>query len=185
MPVAVHIGSFLKANPNHQWRSPDDLRYLGDSGASKSGGHTLPVACDILFSGIFEDFPELKVVLVESNIGWIPTMLEQCDDMFLRYRWFTGAVEKMSKMPSEIFSRNFWATFMIDTAGLELRHHLNMDHIMWSTDYPHSGTDWPNSRVTMDRQFRGLPLDHVRKFVHTNARDLYRIPVPSSEAAPS
>ena len=49
---------------------------------------------------------------------------------------------------------------------------------MWSTDYPHSGTDWPNSRVTMDRQFRGLPLDHVRKFVHTNARELYRIPLP-------
>jgi predicted TIM-barrel fold metal-dependent hydrolase len=68
---------------------------------------------------------------------------------------------------------------MIDTAGLELRHHLNLDHIMWSTDYPHSGTDWPNSRVTMDRQFRGLPLDHVRKLVHANARDLYRIPLPS------
>ena len=179
MPVAVHIGSFLKSNPNHKWRSPDDLRYLGDTGASKSGGHTLPVACDILFSGIFEEFPELKVVLVESNIGWIPTMLEQCDDMFLRYRWFTGAVEKMSKMPSEIFLRNFYATFMLDTAGLELRHHLNLDHIMWSTDYPHSGTDWPNSRVTMDRQFRGLPLEHVRKFVHSNARDLYRIPVPN------
>jgi len=31
----------------------------------------------------------------------------------------------------------------------------------------------------MDRQFRGLPLEHVRKFVHSNARDLYRIPVPN------
>jgi predicted TIM-barrel fold metal-dependent hydrolase len=178
MPVAVHIGSFLRANPNHRWRSPDDLRYLGDTGASKSGGHTLPVACDLLFSGVFERFPDLQVVLVESNIGWIPTMLEQCDDMFLRYRWFTGAVEKMSRMPSEIFDRSFWATFMIDTVGLELRHHLNLDHIMWSTDYPHSGTDWPNSRITMDRQFRGLPLDEVRRLVHSNARALYRIDPP-------
>jgi predicted TIM-barrel fold metal-dependent hydrolase len=178
MPVAVHIGSFLRANPNHKWRSPDDLRYLGDTGASKSGGHTLPVACDLLFSGMFERFPALAVVLVESNIGWIPTMLEQCDDMFLRYRWFTGAVHKMTMMPSEIFARNFWVTFMIDTAGLELRHHLNLDHVMWSTDYPHSGSDWPNSRITMDRQFRGLPLDDVRKLVHSNARTLYRIPAP-------
>jgi predicted TIM-barrel fold metal-dependent hydrolase len=180
MPVAVHIGSFLRANPNHKWRSPDDLRYLGDTGASKSGGHTLPVACDLLFSGMFERFPALAVVLVESNIGWIPTMLEQCDDMFLRYRWFTGAVHKMTMMPSEIFARNFWVTFMIDTAGLELRHHLNLDHVMWSTDYPHSGSDWPNSRITMDRQFRGLPLDDVRKLVHTNARTLYRIPAPAA-----
>ena len=68
---------------------------------------------------------------------------------------------------------------VIDTAGLELRHHLNLDHVMWSTDYPHSGTDWPNSRITMDRQFRGLPLDEVRKLVHTNARELYRVPVPT------
>ena len=182
MPVAVHIGSFLRSNPNHKWRSPDDLRYLGDTGTSKSGGHTLPVACDLLFSAMFEQFPALEVVLVESNIGWIPTMLEQCDDMFLRYRWFTGAVEKMTMMPSEVFARNFWATFMIDTAGLELRHHLNLDHVMWSTDNPHSGTDWPNSRITMDRQFRGLPLDDVRKLVHTNARTLYRIPAPAESA---
>ena len=34
-------------------------------------------------------FPRLKLVLVEANIGWIPTLLEQTDDMFLRYRWFT------------------------------------------------------------------------------------------------
>ena len=31
----------------------------------------------------------------------------------------------------------------------------------------------------MDRQFRGLPLDEVRKLVHTNARELYRVPVPT------
>ncbi len=92
------------------------------------------------------------------------------------------AVEKMTMMPSEVFARNFWATFMIDTAGLELRHHLNLDHVMWSTDNPHSGTDWPNSRITMDRQFRGLPLDDVRKLVHTNARTLYRIPAPAESA---
>jgi predicted TIM-barrel fold metal-dependent hydrolase len=175
VPVAVHIGSFLRANPDMKPRRFDDLAYLGDAGASKAGGHTLPVACDLLFSGLCERFPALKILLVESNIGWIPTLLEQCDDMFLRYRWFTGAVTKMRLMPSELFHRNFWATFMVDTVGLELRHRLNLDHVMWSTDYPHTGTDWPNSRITMDRQFRGLPLADVRKLVHHNAAALYRI----------
>jgi predicted TIM-barrel fold metal-dependent hydrolase len=174
-PVAVHIGSFLRRNPDAKWRAPDDLAYLGDAGASKAGGHTLPVACDFLFSGLCERFPGLRILLVESNIGWIPTLLEQCDDMFLRYRWFTGAVAKMRLLPSELFHRNFWATFMVDTVGLELRHHLNMDHVMWSTDYPHTGTDWPNSRITMDRQFRGLPMADVRRLVHHNARTLYRL----------
>jgi predicted TIM-barrel fold metal-dependent hydrolase len=175
IPVAVHIGSFLRANPDMKPRRWDDLAYLGDAGASKAGGHTLPVACDFLFSGLCERFPALKILLVESNIGWIPTLLEQCDDMFLRYRWFTGAVAKMRLMPSELFHRNFWATFMVDTVGLELRHRLNLDHVMWSTDYPHTGTDWPNSRTTMDRQFRGLPMADVRRLVHDNAAALYGI----------
>ena len=60
-------------------------------------------------------------------------------------------------MPSRLFHRNFWATFMIDTIGIELRHHMNVDHLMWSTDYPHTGTDWPNNRVTIARLFRGVP----------------------------
>jgi len=174
MPVAVHIGSFLRANPNHKWRSPDDLRYLGDTGASKSGGHTLPVACDLLFSGMFEKFPDLNVVLVESNIGWIPTLLEQTDDMFYRYRFFTHG-DRMPVTPSRIFHRNFWASFMIDTVGMDLRHRLNVDHLMWSSDYPHTGCDWPNSRITIERNFRGVPKDQVKKMLHDNCKRLYKL----------
>jgi len=50
---------------------------------------------------------------------------------------------------------------------------MNGSHLLWSTDYPHTGCDWPNSRVTIERVFRGLPLDEVKAFVHGNALDLY------------
>ena len=101
--------------------------------------------------------------------------MEQVDDMFLRYRWFTGASELMPIMPSRLFHRNFWATFMIDTIGIELRHHMNVDHLMWSTDYPHTGTDWPNNRVTIARLFRGVPKDEVKKMLHDNCKRLYHL----------
>ena len=91
-----------------------------------------------------------EIVLVEANIGWIPTVMEQLDDMFLRYRWFSRAVEWMHDLPSRVFWRSFWSTFMVDTVGIELRHRMNMDNIMWSTDYPHTGSDWPNHRVTIE-----------------------------------
>ena len=70
----------------------------------------------LLFTGVFEKFTDVKLLLVESNIGWIPTLLEQIDDMFYRYRFFTNG-ESMRVTPSRIFHRNFWATFMIDTVG--------------------------------------------------------------------
>ena len=132
----------------------------------------------VLFSGIFERFPRLKIVLVEANIGWIPTLLEQGDDMFRRYRWWTGAHQEMSEMPSRIFHRNFHATFMVDRSGIDLRHRLNVDHLMWSTDYPHSGTDWPNSANTIERVFRGVPKPEVKKMLHDNCKTLYRIEAP-------
>jgi predicted TIM-barrel fold metal-dependent hydrolase len=172
-PIAVHIGSFVRGDLAGRRESWSSLAFVGMAALTKAGGQTLPVVCDILFSGIFEHFPLLKIVLVEANIGWIPTLLEQSDDMFRRYRWYTNAVAQQTEMPSDIFFRNFWATFMVDTVGMDLRHRMNVDHLMWSTDYPHSGSDWPNSRVTIERVFRDVRQDQVKKMLHTNCIELY------------
>ena len=174
-PVSVHIGSFLRGggggvDPGRKWNS---LAFIGRAAWTKAGGQTLDVVCDLLFSGIFARFPDLKIVLVEANIGWIPTLLEQADDMFRRYRWYTRAVDEMTELPSQIFFRNFWATFMVDTVGVELRHRMNLKHILWSTDYPHSGSDWPDSLRTAERVFHGVPRAEVHRMLHANAVDLY------------
>ncbi|MFO7589897.1 MAG: amidohydrolase family protein [Acidimicrobiia bacterium] len=174
IPVAVHIGSFIKG-PGAKPPPLDSLAFMGVAGSSKAGAHTIPVVCDLIFSGIFERFTSLKLLLVEANIGWIPTLLEQVDDMYLRYRWFTNGVEQMPTMPSRTFHRNFWATFMVDTVGIELRHRMNIEHLMWSTDYPHTGTDWPNNRVSIERNFRGVERSTVKKMLHDNCRALYKL----------
>jgi predicted TIM-barrel fold metal-dependent hydrolase len=172
IPVALHIGSFHADGPVARRRFEPDV-VLPRAATSKSGANTVPLVARMIFSGLLERVPALKVVLVESNIGWIPAMLEQSDDMFLRYRWFTDTVERLPAMPSRVFHRSFWATFMVDTVGMELRHRLNVEHLMWSTDYPHTGTDWPNSRVTIGRVFAGLPADEVRRMLHENCKRLY------------
>ena len=178
MPVVIHIGSFLrsKGGGGGGGKPPDykNLAFLGAAGAIKAGSHTIPVVSDLMFSGMFRKFPDLKIVLVEANIGWIPTLLEQCDDMFYRYRFFTEASGKMA-MPSEVFHRHFWATFLIDSVGMDLRHRLNTSHIMWSTDYPHTASNWPNSRQVIDKQFHGLPHAQVKQFLHSNCKTLYNL----------
>jgi predicted TIM-barrel fold metal-dependent hydrolase len=175
LPVAVHIGSFVPARPDMKWPDTTELSFLGIAGSAKAGSQAIPVTCSLIFSGIFEQFTELRIVLVESNIGWIPTLCEQLDDMFLRYRFFTGAEHRMRRLPSEVVRENFWATFMIDTVGMDLRHRMNIEHLMWSTDYPHTGSDWPMSRWTMERNFRGLPIDEVRAMASRNCAELYGI----------
>jgi predicted TIM-barrel fold metal-dependent hydrolase len=175
VPAAVHIGSFMPEAADGRAPNMNEAAFLGKAGSTKSGGHTIPVAADLLFAGFLERFPDINVLLVEANIGWIPTLLEQTDDMFLRYRFFTGQAEHYRFMPSEIFHRNMWATFMVDTVGIALRYRMNLRHIMWSTDYPHTGCDWPNSRVTIERVFRGLPAEEVKMFLHSNAKNLYKL----------
>ena len=173
-PMGIHIGSFTDAGLQATV-TQSTLGFLAGAGASKAGVNSVDASFRVLFSGGSVRFPRVPFVVVEGNIGWIPTAMEQVDDMFLRYRWFTGATEIMKSMPSALFHRSFWGTFMIDTIGIELRHHLNIDHIMWSTDYPHTGSDWPNNRVTIQRLFRGVPKDEVKKMLHTNCRTLYRL----------
>jgi predicted TIM-barrel fold metal-dependent hydrolase len=174
VPVALHIGSFHADGPVAQRRF-DPAAVLPRAATSKSGANTVPLVARLIFSGLFERFPRLRVLLVEANIGWIPAMLEQTDDMFLRYRWFTATAARLPTMPSRVFHRNIWATFMVDTVGIELRHRLNVEHLMWSTDYPHTGTDWPNSRVTIARLFHGVERATVKKLLHDNCKVLYRL----------
>jgi len=173
VPLGVHIGSFTESGLAPGKIEQSTVQFMAAAGASKAGAQTIPVVAQLLFSGVPQRFPRLRFLLVEANIGWIPTVLEQLDDMFLRYRWLSGAVAGMKEMPSRVFHRSFWATFMVDTVGIELRHRMNLDHLMWSTDYPHTGSDWPNHRVTIQRLFRGVPAAEVKQMLHGNCKALY------------
>lgn len=173
MPLHVHIGSF---SPTAGPLPTDGLEYLQLASANTAGAETIPVVTKFLTSGIFDRFPALRVVLVEANIGWIPTVLEQVDHVFLRFRFWSGT-SGLKKLPSEYFYDNMRSTFLTDTAGMAMRHRCGIGNIMWSTDYPHSATDWPNSRITLERNFTGVPHDEVKRIVHDNAKELYRISI--------
>jgi predicted TIM-barrel fold metal-dependent hydrolase len=182
LPLAVHTGSFLPNNPEGMWADIDSMAVLAMGSTSKAGVQSMPVAAMLVFSGVLERFPGLRFVLVESNIGWIPTLLEQMDDSFMRFRFYTGAVDRMSRLPSEIFRTSIWATFVNDRAGIDQRARLNLEHVCWSTDYPHSISEWPNSRRTLEAVLRGVDIAAVEQIVYSNARDLYAIELTDGAA---
>jgi uncharacterized protein len=49
---------------------------------------------------------------------------------------------------------------------------------MWSNDFPHNNSTWPNSRQFIDQQLAGLPEEVLMKVLRTNAERLYG-PVPT------
>jgi predicted TIM-barrel fold metal-dependent hydrolase len=128
---------------------------------------------------ISERFPGLKIGLIEMGIGWIPYYLESSDRHWMQFRFSEGmkrwAHEELplTTAPSESFCRLFYSSFEYDTVGVEMRHRIGVDRVMWSTDFPHGGSFWPKSRAEFDHLFGDVPADDVKSMVHDNACAFY------------
>jgi predicted TIM-barrel fold metal-dependent hydrolase len=126
---------------------------------------------DIIFSGVLERFPRLKFIVVESEIGWIPFVLQQWD---YYYRRFEGQrIVPMTMLPSQYFYRQVYATFFNDPIGGQLLSTWGQDNCMWSSDYPHPNSTWPRSRQVLTENLGHLPDAVVGKLVNGNVRKLY------------
>ena len=49
-------------------------------------------------------------------------------------------------LPSDFFHRNVVLSFQEDAIGIRLRDVIGVDNMMWGSDYPHSGSTFPQSR---------------------------------------
>ncbi|MEE9284791.1 MAG: amidohydrolase family protein [Dehalococcoidia bacterium] len=126
----------------------------------------------VLFCGILERFPRLKVVSSESGLGWVPYLLEVADHQWERQNL---AREGMSIKPSEYFHRQCYVNFWFEEAGIEMRHRIGIDNIMWESDYPHPTCTWPNSQDYIERSLKGVPADERRKILVDNAVRVFNL----------
>lgn len=131
---------------------------------------------DLIFSGALERFPRLKVVIVESEIGWFPFVLQQWDYYFRRFRGKRAL--SFDREPSEFFQRQMYATLFNDAVGGKVLSWWGMDQCMWSTDYPHPNSSWPHSRELLAENLGHLPQETLGKLVRDNVVALYNINLP-------
>ena len=132
-----------------------------------------PTIGQFCFQGVFDRFPDLRVILIETGVGWIPHFIEQLDDRYWRNRgWGEIAIKEP---PSHYWYQNFAATFMQDFNGVHQRHAVGIENMMWSTDYPHHGCDWPYSRKVIAEMFSGVDPSERDKIVAGNAVRLWNL----------
>ena len=124
-----------------------------------------------ILPGVLARFPKLKIVLVEPSLGWVPFYLHLLDKMAAGPYDFPDLDDK----PSSYFHRQMYLTFVDDAGGLALRHELGVDRIMWSTDFPHPATSWPNSQAVVEQNFAGIPENERDLIVAGNAARVYGI----------
>ena len=128
-----------------------------------------------LFSyGVLERRPNLRLVLAESGTGWIPFQVQEMDYRMEQSIERRGAANyPLSKMPSQVFKEQVWATYQQDLVGLNLIPFFGEGHMMWASDYPHPDSTWPNSMAVVDREMAHLTPEMRQKITHDNAKAFY------------
>lgn len=129
---------------------------------------------DLLFSGKLQQFPDLQFSLAEGGIGWVPYILERSDYTWDRHKYYQPI--DFDTRPSDLFRTHFWGCFIDDEHGLANRHAIGIDRIMLEIDFPHSDSNWPNSRKRAAEVLADVPDDEAEMIVETNARRMLRFP---------
>jgi uncharacterized protein len=126
-----------------------------------------------IMGGVFERFPRLKVVFVEPGLTWVAWWLDIVDDMVKRQGYIYPAIKDL---PSVYFHRNVHLTFVDEGLGLHrVRDLLGVQNVLWSTDFPHPVTSWPNSRAVVAEQFRGIPDEERQLILSGNAKRVWNL----------
>ena len=136
----------------------------------------------LIFGGVFERHPSLKIVCVEADAGWVPHFMYRMDHAYKRHRyWLTGT--SLSKLPSEYYSNNIYTTFQDDWTAFRFADAMNWHHLMWANDFPHSDSTWPWSQEMLVEHTADLTGEQRRAILGGNVTELYGIDTSTFSAA--
>jgi len=178
LPVHFHIGASVTGMTfygKYPWDSHPDNTKLAIGGTLLFIGNAR-VVTNLILSGMFDRHPDLKMVSVESGVGWVPFILETLD-----YEMAENApheLAQLKKMPSEYFRSNLYATFWFEKNRNKLPDLIEAvgeDNILFETDFPHPTCMYPSPLDSVAEKMATLPPETRRKIMGENARELYRL----------
>jgi predicted TIM-barrel fold metal-dependent hydrolase len=165
--VCMHIGSSSRMPVTSADAPPSVMASLGFGGAMMS-------VVDFLWSGVLVRFPRLKLAYAESQMGWLPYILERIDDVWEDNQGW-AQTKDIPEPPSTYFHRNIWMSFFKDQTGIDNRDRIGVDRITFETDYPHSDSTWPETRAVAAKLLAGLDDADVHAICRGNAINLFEL----------
>jgi predicted TIM-barrel fold metal-dependent hydrolase len=168
--LPLHFHTFPATDPEFRKSlEPTIARRMTYSGLVRFQMTLATILTDLMGAAVFERFPNIRMVLGESGIGWIPYVLDRMDFEFEdQYQDL-----KLKLKPSEYWRRQCKATFQYDRVGTKLIDEMGVETLMWGSDFPHPDGVWPESKKYIDEQFAHLPADITFKMTCENAGKFY------------
>jgi len=169
MPLSLHTAT----------RREGRTRAAGATSVRDASGRATKVfypatsMCDMVFSGVFERYPKLKLAIVEFELSWVPYLLDSMDYTYRERHEEALYRFKGDARPSDFFHSNVYLSFQEDAVGIRLRDIIGVDRLMWGSDYPHSESTFPRSQEILAEILSGVPSDEQDKIVGSNAAVVY------------
>jgi len=160
--LACHIGSGTKT-PRTSPDAPDAVQ------GTIIFGNSVGSMTDYLYSGVFNRYPNLKVLFAEAQIGWIPYLLERIDDVWETHRGWSDSHLYTEEKPSSVYWDHVYSTFFKDAVGIQMLDQIGEDNAIFESDYPHQDGTWPYTREQAALQFGHLDQPVIDKLARGNA----------------
>ncbi len=132
----------------------------------------------LIWGGVFERYPRLKVAIAETGNGWqVAPYLQTLD---FNYHEKAGSAKlgdfrsHLKMAPSEYFRRNVGiGASCISRPDVDARYAIGIDQIMWGSDYPHPEGSWPQTAQQMFDAFKDVPEAEIAAMLGENAVKFY------------
>ena len=133
----------------------------------------------MLWSGVFERYPNLKFCATEGGCWWLPQLLWFWDRLWAGQKGseklgagaFSGKVEML---PSEYIDRNcFTGLANVKRREMGQRYEIGIQNMLWGTDFPHPEGTWPNTHEWLKKTFYDIPIDESRVMLGLSAGDAF------------
>jgi predicted TIM-barrel fold metal-dependent hydrolase len=174
VPFAIHPTfepQWTKGTRMGSWEHVKQLRLLASVTASDGVRQQFTTLFDY---GVFDLFPRLKVLVLESGGGWMGYWLDRIDAVY--GHTFIGQRVPLAEKPSDYFRRQCWISCDPDERTIPaLAERFGADRFLWASDFPHA--DHTADYVDDLSELAGLFTDEAdrRRFLGDNARQLFAI----------
>lgn len=171
MPLAIHIGTsrWLPAGADAFGTEKGLVEFTNQEYDMKDN------VTAMLYSGLFEDHPNLHVGVAEYEISWAPYLLNRMDSIYEERPQRFERRYKNGGKPSDYFKSNMFLSFQEDDLGVQLREYVGVETLMWGSDYPHAESTFPKSREIVDRILEGVPEDEKALIAGENCAKLFNM----------
>jgi predicted TIM-barrel fold metal-dependent hydrolase len=176
LPMSMHIVCH---------RTPGDASQILGSGVrmavpiSSGDFHVRVSLTDLIYGGVFERHPDLKVLSVEHEGSWVFHFMQRLDWHYQNNRFMQNAHRfPDGVLPSDYLRRNVVICFSEDPFLVQNRHLIGVDNLSWGSDFPHSESLFSMSEASVASQLEGVPDDERLKIAVTNTARLYGFELP-------